>query len=268
MAKVVATGGPESRPATADTTIPVRVLEGAQPFADVVFVLDISASMQWAIDDLRNGIGKFTESLTKARIDFRLGLVVFEDATRPSEGVEVIHFKGGPFTADTAAFRDELSRLRIKIGSGGDIPESSLEAIAKACELPFRKEATKVLLLITDAPPKVVRGTPEQAVENLTRVIRESKMDAVHTVVHRLDEAIYQPLTKAGLDKSGGRYFNLADVVRGEDGFDTVLTNFGSAVTTAAIAKNPANQPHRGKKRRSSAGGQKPAIPRTNSYRE
>ncbi len=242
-AKVVVRGGPESRPATADTTILVHVREGAQPFADVVFVLDISASMQWAIDDLRNGIGKFTESLTKARIDFRLGLVVFEDATRPHEGVEVIHFKGGPFTADTAAFRDELSRVRIKIGSGGDIPESSLEAITKACELPFRKEATKVLLLITDAPPKVVRGTPKQAVENLATIIRESKIDAVHTVVHRLDEAIYQPLTKAGLDKNGGRYFNLADVVRGEDGFDTVLINFGSAVTTAAIAKNPANQP-------------------------
>ncbi|MCS6866575.1 MAG: VWA domain-containing protein [Gemmataceae bacterium] len=242
-AKVIATGGPESHLASAETTIPVRVLEAQQPLADVVFVLDISASMQWAIDDLKNGIGQFTEALSKARVDFRLGLVVFEDATRPNEGVNVIHFKGGPFTADTAVFREEVSQLRIKIGSGGDIPESSLEALVKACELPFRKEATKVLLLITDAPPQVSRGRPEQAVENVVVAIRESKIDAVHTVVHRLDEAIYRPLTQAGLDKDGGRYFNLADVVRGEDGFDAVLRTFGSAVTSAAIAKNPANQP-------------------------
>jgi Mg-chelatase subunit ChlD len=240
--KVVAEGGPEGHRATAGAAVTLKVTDPPRPLADVAFVLDVTSSMQWAIDDLKNGIGKFAESLAKARIDFRLALVTFQDVTNPGEKVEVVQFKGGPFTADAGVFRDEVSRL--KASGGGDIPESSLEGVKAACDLPFRKDATKVLLLITDAPPKVARfGDPETAVRQTADRVRDANIDAVHTVVHRLDQRTYEPLTKAGADKAGGKYFNLSDVVRGDEGFDAVLTTFGTAVTAAAIAKNPAGAP-------------------------
>jgi Mg-chelatase subunit ChlD len=240
--RVVAEGGPEGHRATAEAAVSLKVTDPPRPLADVVFVLDVTNSMQWAIDDLKNGIGKFADSLAKARIDFRLALVTFQDITNPGEKVEVVQFKGGPFTADAGVFRDEVSRL--KASGGGDIPESSLEGVRAACDLPFRKDATKVLLLVTDAPPKVVRfGDPEAAVRQAADRVRDANIDAVHTVVLRLDREAYEPLTKAGADKAGGKYFNLSDVVRGDEGFDAVLASFGSAVTAAAIARNPAGAP-------------------------
>ncbi len=242
-AKVVVEGGPEGKKATAEAPISFKVTDPPRASADVVFVLDISPSMQWAIDDLKNGIGKFAESLGKARIDFRLGLVTFQNFNNAGPKVEVIQFKGGSFTGDSDVFRSEVSKLKVAIGSGGgNIPQSSLEGINEACKLSFRKDATKMLLLITGQAPKVV-GDPAKAVEKTANQVRAASIDAVHTVVHRLDEDVYKPLTKAGLDKGGGKFFNLSDVVRGDDGFDTVLTTFGGVVTTAAIAKNPDSKP-------------------------
>ncbi|MFO0821888.1 MAG: vWA domain-containing protein [Gemmataceae bacterium] len=74
---------------------PTQLIVSNPPIApvDIVFVLDVTASMQWAIDDLKNGIGKFADTLTKNQLNFRLGLVTFRDLSRPDESVDVIEFK-------------------------------------------------------------------------------------------------------------------------------------------------------------------------------
>jgi Mg-chelatase subunit ChlD len=251
--KAIAEATHDGKTVSASTEIAFKVFDPPRPRADVVFVLDVTSSMQWAIDDLRNGIGKFAESMEKARIDFRLGLVTFKDETL-GEKTEVALFKGEPFTADPAVFRDKVAELRAS--GGGDIPESSLEGITKATALPFRPEATKLLLLITDAPPKVVpEAQTAAAVNEAAERVRDKKIDAVHTVVERFDKDVYQPLRAAGADKGGGKYFNLGDVVREEEGFNDLLTSFGTVVSEAAIAKNPEGKP------RVSAEAEKPTLP-------
>ncbi len=238
--KAVAEADVGSQKITAETPINFKVTDPPRPLADIVFVLDVTNSMQWAIDDLKNGIGKFAESLLKARVDFRLGLVTFQDLSNPGETVEVIQFKGGPFTADPSWFRDEVSKL--KASGGGDIPESSLEGVAAACNLPFRKNATKLLLLITDAPPKVA-GNTAMAVLQSARRVQDASIDSVHVVGLRFDKDVYAPMLTAGADKAGGKWFDLKEVVSGDDGFDGLLATFGGVVTAAAIAKNPDAKP-------------------------
>ncbi len=241
-AKAVVEATHEGKKVTSESPINLKVTDPPKPLADVVFVLDVTSSMQWAIDDLKNGIGKFAEALGKARINFRLALVTFQDITVPGERVTVIEFNGDPFTSDPTVFRDEVSRLRAS--GGDDIPESSLEAVTAAAKLSFRKDATKILLLVTDAPPKVVPETrTAAAVQDAVKRVQDAEIDSVHTVVQRFDEAVYKPLTTAGADKGGGKYFNLGDVVRGEEGFDELLATFGGVVTAAAIAKNPDSKP-------------------------
>ncbi len=241
-ATAVAEAAPSGQTITAETSIRFRVTNPPKPLADIVFVLDVTNSMQWAIDELKNGIGKFADSLLKSRVDLRLGLVTFQDISYPGEKVEVIEFKGGPFTADAATYRDEVAKL--KAAGGGDIPESSLEGVAAACQLPFRKNATKILLLITDAPPKVLMvNNTAKAVRDCADQVRNVNIDAVHVVGLRFDKDVYSPLLAAGTDKAGGTYFDLKEVVIGDEGFDGVLANFGSVVTTAAIAKNPDTKP-------------------------
>src|SRR5262249_13078692 len=149
-AKVIAEGGPEGKKATAETPITIKVTDPPKPLADIVFVLDVSPSMQWTLEDLKNGVGKLTDGMKKARIDFQLGLVTFQNLNGNTPKVDVIEFKGGPFTANGDEFRDEVGNVRVQIGSGGGVlAQSSHEGMAAACKLPFRKDATKVLLLVT-----------------------------------------------------------------------------------------------------------------------
>src|SRR5207244_1178973 len=94
--------------------------------------------------------------------------------------------------------------------------------------------------LITDAPPKVVpESRTDEAVRDTANLVRNANIDALHVVGLRFDRDVYKPLLAAGSDKGGGKYFDLKDVVTGDDGFDGLLTTFGGVVTAAAIAKNP-----------------------------
>ncbi|MCE9561591.1 MAG: VWA domain-containing protein [Planctomycetes bacterium] len=205
---------------------------------DIVFVLDVTASMQWAIDDLKNGIGKFAGTLAKNQVNFRLGLVTFRDISIAGETVDVIEFKDKEvFTADGAVFREKVGTL--KASGGGDIPESSLEAVVEASKMPYRQGTTKILLLITDAPPKI----RDVSVEATGTAVKDAGIDSVHLVIQKLDLDAYKPLMAAGTAEMGGKYFNLGDVVRGDDGFDGLLETFGKVVTAAAFARSPDAKP-------------------------
>jgi hypothetical protein len=202
--------------------------------------------MQPAIDGIRDGIGRFASEMRANKIDFRIGLLAFRDLTIDPVPMDLLSFGGSPFTTDVESFRNKVGKL-ISMG-GGDEPESCLEAVDKACQQPFRKGATKVLLLITDAPPKVKQGqnipqTFEEEVAEARRtaqVVKEKEIDALHIVVRSKHRRIFEPLREAGLIKGGGRFFDLeTTVARGERGFTSLLEEFTSSVVEAAAAKNP-----------------------------
>jgi len=239
-AKLVAEATANGKTATADAPVSVELLNPPRPQADIVFVLDVTSSMQWAIDDLKNGIGKFADTLAKARINYRLGLVAFRDITVPNEKVEVVEFGNGEvFTTDSTSFREKVGTFRAS--GGGDIPESSLEAITAATKMPFRPSATKVLLLITDAPPKVADPSDAgitAAVLKTANAVKAVNIDSVHLVISELDLGDYKPFMSAGVKHS-----DLSELVRGDTGFDPVLATFSTAVTIAAQEKTPTSKP-------------------------
>ena len=219
---------------------PTQLAVSAPPIApvDIVFVLDVTASMQWAIDDLKNGIGKFADTLSKNQLDFRLGLVTFRDLSVEGETVDVIEFKQKEvFTSNVGVFREKVGTL--KASGGGDIPESSLEGVAAASKMPYRQGTTKILLLLTDAPPKI----RDLSVEATATAVKDAGIDSVHLVIQKLDLDAYKPLMSAGVAEMPGKYFNLGDVVRGDDGFDGLLETFGKVVTAAAFARSPDTKP-------------------------
>jgi Mg-chelatase subunit ChlD len=229
-----------SKTVSASTGTSLTVSDPTRPEADVFFVLDVTGSMDWAIRGVRDGIGRFAADMNKNRIDFRVGLVAFRDLTFDAEPMTVLTFgkDDSPFTSNADEFREKVGRLRAD--GGGDPPESSLEAVTEACSQPFRKSATKVLLLITDVPPKVgAQNTVEGAVQRTAGTVKGADIDSVHLVIDPRDLPIYAPLREAGLDKGKGEFFALRDVAHGAAGFDRLIDNFGQAVTAAAKAKNP-----------------------------
>src|SRR5215510_2632215 len=108
---------------------------------DIVVVFDITESMQPYIDGMKEATIDFADRLAKAKRDYRLGLVTFEDYVVRDDTV---------FTRSASEFKSWVGALQAS--GGGDIPEDSLDALVVASRFPFRPDAQAVVLLITDAP--------------------------------------------------------------------------------------------------------------------
>ena len=195
---------------------------------DVLFVLDTTSSMQGAIDGVRHGIIDFAEELSKRKLDARVGLIAYGDEFEGEEP-RVLQFGGEPFTSDYAAFRDQVAPLRAR--GGGDTPESTLDALALAAKQPFRTEATKVLLLITDAPPKV----PDRTVRTVAEAgaaVKAAGIDQLHLVCTPGDHVTSYPSLQAAVP---GEFFDLMAASRGTDGFSRVLPTIGTRIAEITI---------------------------------
>ena len=117
---------------------------------DIVFVLDITESMQPYIDAVKQNVIAFAQDLQANSRDYRLGLVTFEDYVVSSYPDCNCAYRNS-FTSDVKTFTDWVGSLHA--GGGGDIPEDQLDALAYAAKFPFRPEAEGIIIIVTDAPP-------------------------------------------------------------------------------------------------------------------
>jgi FHA domain-containing protein/integrin beta-like protein len=116
---------------------------------DIVFVLDITESMQPYIDAVKQNVIAFAQDLQANSRDYRLGLVTFEDYVVSAYKDCNCSYMNS-FTSDVKQFSDWVGSLHA--GGGGDIPEDQLDALAYAAKFPFRPEAEGIIIIITDAP--------------------------------------------------------------------------------------------------------------------
>jgi Mg-chelatase subunit ChlD len=209
------------------------------PTADVLFVLDLTGSMQFAIDGIKKGIQGFVEAAQKEKLDARIGLVGFRDIVDDKERPFVLQFGGGTFTQDCRAFQEKLGPLRAR--GGGDEPESSLQALALAARQPFRPRAARVLVLITDAPPKVHPGERPSTVAETVDELTRREITQLHFVARRRDvDGPYQGLR----ERFPGSFFEIQMATRG-DAFAELLPSLSKAIslTTVSAAPKAAAQP-------------------------
>jgi hypothetical protein len=213
----------------------VEVKAPPPPQVDIVFVLDVTGSMRFALEGLLRGIGNFTKELAERQLDARVGLVAFEDLLI-GEALRALSFGGdGRLTSHIEAFREELKTVRI--GGGGDEAESSLDALAEAARFPFRQGSTRVLLLITDAPPHVPDRTM-QSLEACREVLLRSGISQLHLVVQQDDKRQYESLHSP--QRMEGEFFDLMEAARGDAGFARILPSIGSTIARITIQSRPA----------------------------
>ncbi len=117
---------------------------------DIVFVMDVTESMQPYIDAVKQNIISFAQDLAANNRDYRLGLVTFEDYVISKYPDCNCPYRN-TMTSNVHQFIDWVSGLHA--GGGGDIPEDQLDALAYAASFPFRPEAEGIIILVTDAPP-------------------------------------------------------------------------------------------------------------------
>ena len=116
---------------------------------DIVFILDVTESMQPYIDAVKQNVISFAEDLARNNRDYRLGLVTFEDyVVSAASDCNCPYSK--KMTSNVQEFTQWVGSLHA--GGGGDIPEDQLDALAYAATFPFRPEAQGIVILVTDAP--------------------------------------------------------------------------------------------------------------------
>src|SRR5712672_2349127 len=96
---------------------------------DIVFVMDVTESMQRYIDAVKQNVIAFAQDLQSNSRDYRLGLVTFEDYV-VSKYPDCNCPYRNTMTSDVKVFTDWVGSLHA--GGGGDIPEDQLDALAYA----------------------------------------------------------------------------------------------------------------------------------------
>jgi len=116
---------------------------------DMVFVMDATGSMSSYIQSAQSTIRSVVQEIVAAeKADVRFGLVSYRDHP-PQESTYVTNVFD--FTKSITKMRENLDTLSAH--GGGDGPEAVADGLQAVLKLGFRPEATKVCILIADAPP-------------------------------------------------------------------------------------------------------------------
>lgn len=152
--------------------------------ADIVFVVDRSASMSRTIDTVRNNINEFARNLTKDGVAARFGLATFSDEVygrksgEADEGTILTKFNGSYFTSDPAELEKALAG--IKIAHGGDFPETptpALTQIVSTYDWSKSPKNKKFVVLLTDAPMKEDSSIP--TIANTLASLKAAKIERI-----------------------------------------------------------------------------------------
>ena len=189
--------------------------EGGPRPVDIVFVFDVTGSMDDEIDGVKEVAIDFADKLRAARRDFRLGLVGFDDS------ITTVQLPDNGLTADAEEFKSWISELRAR--GGGDDPEIALDALVRASEMSYREGAQKVLILITDAPPH--ESGDGSFLSSVTASEVSDRLSANGFAVYAVSYpgSVYESLSSA----SGGKFYVLSD----ED-FTAIINEIGGTIAT------------------------------------
>ncbi len=116
--------------------------------ADVVFVIDVSASMGGHITKVKNRIAEFNALLAEADVDVRINFVLFSDITY-GEKTQCTGWNSTTEEATTAL-------NSITMMGGGDGPETPIDGMGSMFQDDFgwRENVAKFSILLTDATYK------------------------------------------------------------------------------------------------------------------
>lgn len=124
------------------------------PFSsDLVFVQDCTGSQGSYITSATKNIQSicqhiFESGKLQAQEDLRIGLVAYRDHP-PQDHTYVT--KNFGFSSDISKVENDLSTLYAS--GGGDGPEAVTAGLAEALNMDWRPYASKMVVLIADAPP-------------------------------------------------------------------------------------------------------------------
>ncbi|KAF8580113.1 elongation factor-2 kinase [Ramaria rubella] len=146
----VATEYPQTTPNVPPNSVPS---DGSGKMLDLVFIQDCTGSQGSYISSATKNIEEICASIFASgklvhQEDLRVGLVAFRDHP-PQDHTYVT--RTTPFTSDIKKVHEVLKTLYAS--GGGDGPEAVTAALGEALAMNWRENASKMVVLIADAPP-------------------------------------------------------------------------------------------------------------------
>lgn len=123
--------------------------ESIDIFLDLVFICDCTGSMSSYIAAAQQNINAIITSIQQSeKCDVRFGLVAYRDHP-PQDNTYVTQIS--TFTSIIADIQSAVGAMSAQ--GGGDGPEAVTAGMYDALHMDWREEATKICVLIADAPP-------------------------------------------------------------------------------------------------------------------
>ena len=183
---------------------------------NVTFLIDTTGSMDSYINGVKDKAIEFSNILSERGTKFKLGLIGFGDLNE-KERPSVYNF-----TDDVEKFKRQVKNIPRTYG--GDIPESSLDALETGVQLlqnsVLEPNSQSIFILITDAPPHVPTNSGK-SVEAICKMLQEAKV-TTYVVARRDKESLksFDPVTVPN-----GKYYDL------NDKFYDILDNIARSIT-------------------------------------
>lgn len=154
----------------------VEIVDFIEGTADIVFVLDISGSMEEEIDNVKNNIIKFAQMLEERGVSARWSAITYSDSVAvpddPNEETTIIQNGATPWFSSASEYKTAMSG--ISLAYGGDNPEMAVDGLMAANSLENRKDARVFYILLTDNTYKNDNNYSVSGMEEATRIISES----------------------------------------------------------------------------------------------
>lgn len=115
--------------------------------ADIVFVLDITGSMEEEINSVKENMITFINALEASDVNFRVGIVEYAD--------DNYVFNNGNLYSSTSTIINTINDIRLGengLGNGVEWPEDGFDALKSAMLLNFRPGSQRIFIMLTDAP--------------------------------------------------------------------------------------------------------------------
>lgn len=169
---------------------------------NIVFIIDTTGSMDSFLQGVQEKAIEFSKILKEKGVEFQLGLIGFGDLLE-KEKPSVYKF-----TNDVAKFQKRVKKIPRTYG--GDIPESSLDALETGIALIKKSKLDlthkNIFILITDAPPHIPTQSGKQVLELTEQLACQNIVTYVVARKDRESLEAYEPLVRFE-----GKYYSMDD---------------------------------------------------------
>lgn len=215
---------------------------------DIVFAVDITGSMSSTIESAKTRLINFVQKSRANGTHSRMCLITFGDSTVKKCDRFYDNDPSDPKTdVQVKELISEISKLRAYTGiddpGGSDLNENPMRALIDASTAPWKADAQRFVILITDDGFLYTPGN-----QGAVGIVAPRFSEVAQAIESSQMKVFAATPSLAGYDKpfsglpgivaaSGGEWFNFSDLISGKITLDTILNRIVDRIQTTYVVE-------------------------------